>query len=535
MDKQQLIQSFSDIAKEKNIDRTEIGTILEELFKSLIERQYGQADNCDVVVNIDRGELEIYQNKVVVEDVDNPGSEISLKDAQKIEPGMSVGDDFVDVIDPTSFGRRLVVAARQFLSQQIRDIEKQHTFENYFTRVGEVVIGDVRQVNRDSIHIHIDQSELRMPRTEAIVNERYRRGETLRALIKSVEMTSRGPDIIISRSDNRFLAKLFEMEVPEIEDGIIEILAIARAPGLRSKIIVRSHDRRIDAVGACVGMRGSRIQAVVRELNGEKIDVINKSEQPEVLISRALSPAKPLNLYIDDDAKFCVAVFDDEEMDSGVGRNYHNVNLAAQVTGYKIEAVSQSDYEGVSKSKSSSKEIFLEQIDTITDRTVSLLSEGGVNTIADYNDASRDDLLTVKGVGEKMLETVEQKIEIYLTSLTESDESDDSHLSSEISKEEGNIVSSTEIEDENNEENSLTKPENLDEVIGDGGSDRESDLIKVSTEESEDSTHNKDEETDQGQDDNLEEATDPEIDLTSSEKELGTDDKESEQLQEMKS
>ncbi len=418
MDKQQIIQGFSDIAKEKNIDRTEIGTILEDLFKSLIERQYGQSDNCDVIVNIDRGELEIYQNKIVVDDVDNPGTEISLKDAKKIEPDMSIGDDFVDVIDPTSFGRRLIVAAKQFLNQQIRDVEKQHTFENYFNKVGDVILGDVRQVNKDSIHIHIEQSELRMPRSEAIPNERYRRGETLRALVKSVEMTSRGPDIVVSRSDNQFLAKLFEMEVPEIEDGIIEILAISRAPGQRAKIIVRSHDRRIDAVGACVGMRGSRIQAVVRELNGEKIDVINKSEQTEVLISRALSPAKPLNLYIDDSSNYCVAVFEDEEMDSGVGRNYQNVNLAAEVTGYKIEAVSETEYTGISKKKS--KEIYLEQLDSLTDRMVDLFSKANVNTVSEFQTASKDDLLKIKGLGNKMIETVSHRIDTYLNDLSNS-------------------------------------------------------------------------------------------------------------------
>ncbi|SVB79801.1 uncharacterized protein METZ01_LOCUS232655, partial [marine metagenome] len=271
--------------------------------------------------------------------------------------------------------------------------------------------------NRDSIHIHIEQSELRMPRTETIPNERYRRGQTLRALVKSVEMRASGPDIIVSRSDNQFLAKLFEMEVPEIEDGIIEIMTIVRAPGQRAKIIVRSHDRRIDAVGACVGMRGSRIQAVVRELNGEKIDVINKSDQPEVLISRALSPAKPLNLYIDDDAKHCVAVFDDEEMDSGVGRNYQNINLAAEVTGYKIEAVKQSEYEGTPVNKD--QEVFLDQIDTLTKRMVSLLSEAEVNTVADYNAATDEDLLAVKGVGAKMLETVSERITVYLASISQ--------------------------------------------------------------------------------------------------------------------
>ena len=256
-----------------------------------------------------------------------------------------------------------------------------------------------------------------MPRTETIPNERYRRGQTLRALIKSVEMRASGPDIVVSRSDNQFLAKLFEMEVPEIEDGIIEILTIVRAPGQRAKITVRSHDRRIDAVGACVGMRGSRIQAVVRELNGEKIDVINKSDQPEVLISRALSPAKPLNLYIDDDAKHCMAVFDDEEMDSGVGRNYQNINLAAELTGYKIEAVKQSEYEGTPVNKD--HEVFLDQINTLTKRMVSLLSEAGVSTVADYNAATDEDLLAVKGVGAKMLDTVSERIREYLASISE--------------------------------------------------------------------------------------------------------------------
>ena len=486
MDKQQLIQSFSDIAKEKNIDRTEIGTILEELFKSLIERQYGQSDNCDVIVNIDRGELEIYQNKIVVEDVENTGTEISIKDAKKLEPDMNIGDDFVDVIDPTSFGRRLVVAAKQFLNQQIRDVEKQHTFENYFNRVGEVVLGDVRQVNKDSIHIHIEQSELRMPRSEAIPNERYRRGETLRALVKSVEMTSRGPDIIVSRSDKQFLAKLFEMEVPEIEDGIIEILAISRAPGLRAKIIVRSHDRRIDAVGACVGMRGSRIQAVVRELNGEKIDVINKSEQAEVLISRALSPAKPLNLYIDDDANYCVAVFDDEEMDSGIGRNYHNVNLAADVTGYKIEAVSKSEYSGITNKKS--KDIFLEQIESLTERMVKLFSLAQVNTVEEFEKSSEEDLLKVKGLGKKMIETVSLRINEYLNNSDNSASGENKSEEAQISERETLTLSddlSQEISNKTDRnktliENTNLKKNNLDTgQILDNPSSEDSDLKEI--------------------------------------------------------
>ena len=223
MDKQDLIQSFSDIAKDKNVDRTEIGTIIENLFKTLIEKKFGTSDNCDVIVNIERGELEIYQNKTVVDFVEAEGTEISLHDAKRIEPSMEIGDPYIDVIDPASFGRRLIITAKQFLNSQIKDIEKKHSFENYFNRVGEIIIGDIRQINKDNINVYIEQSELRLPRSECIPNERYRRGDTIRAIVKSVEMKSNGPDIIISRADNKFLAKLFEMEVPEIEDGIIEI------------------------------------------------------------------------------------------------------------------------------------------------------------------------------------------------------------------------------------------------------------------------------------------------------------------------
>ena len=412
MDKQDLIQSFSDIAKDKNVDRTEIGTIIESLFKTLIEKKFGTSENCDVIVNIERGELEIYQNKTVVDFVEVEGTEISLHEAKQIEPSMEIGDPYIDVIDPASFGRRLIITAKQFLNNQIKDIEKKHTFENYFNRVGEIIIGDIRQINKDNINVYIEQSELRLPRSECIPNERYRRGDTIRAIVKSVEMKSNGPDIVISRSDNKFLAKLFEMEVPEIEDGIIEIEKITRAPGIRAKIIVTSHDRRIDAVGACVGMRGSRIQSVVRELNGEKIDVINKSEQPEILISRALSPAKPLNLYIDDSSKHCLAVFDDEEIDSGVGRNYNNLNLASDLTGYKIEAVKKSDYEENSPKKE--KEIFIDQVTTLTDSMIKMLSSANIDTLDQYKETKRDDLLLIKGIGEKMLNSIDEKIDTYL-------------------------------------------------------------------------------------------------------------------------
>ena len=229
-----------------------------------------------------------------------------------------------------------------------------------------------------------------MPRKETIKSERYRRGDSIRAVIKSVEITSRGPEIVISRSDNHFLYKLFEMEVPEIEDGIIEIRTISRYPGERAKIIVQSHDRRIDPVGACVGMRGSRIQAIVRELNNERIDIINYSEQSEILVSRALSPAKPLDLYLDDDRKYCIAIFDDDDLEFAIGRGGVNVNLAANVTEYRIDAFGKKEYER----KRIEQETPLADIPDMPARAVKPLKEKGITTISELLNAEEEKLIS---------------------------------------------------------------------------------------------------------------------------------------------
>ena len=262
----ELIEVFSEIAREKNVERSELASIMEDLFLYVIEKEYGDSSNCSCIVNLDKGEIEIYAEKTIVVEVDDYKVEITLEDAIAKEPdavdGLDIGDTFVEVIDFNLFGRRLITTAKQFFAQRLRDVERNYIYEDYVNRIGDIVIGVVHQVQRDNVFINIEQAELRMPKKEQILSERYRRNDTIRAVIKSVEVTSKGPDIVISRSDNHFLHKLFEMEVPEIEDSIIEIISIARYPGERAKIIVRSNDRRIDPVGACVGMRGSRIQAI---------------------------------------------------------------------------------------------------------------------------------------------------------------------------------------------------------------------------------------------------------------------------------
>jgi len=409
----ELIEVFSEIAREKNVERSELATILEELFLYVIEKEYGDSSNCSCIVNIDKGEIEIYAEKTIVEEIDDYKVEITLEEAIAKEPeaaDMEIGDVFVEVIDPKIFGRRLVTTAKQFFAQKLRDVERNYIYEDYANRIGEIVIGDVHQVQRDGVFINIEQAELRMPKKEQIQSERYRRGESMRAVIKSVEVTSKGPDIIVSRSDNHFLYKLFELEVPEIEDGIIEISAIARYPGERAKIIVKSNDRRIDPVGACVGMRGSRIQAIVRELNNEKIDIVNHSEQAEILVSRALSPAKPAKLFLDDEKKYCVALFDDESIDAAIGRNGMNINLASQITDYKIDAYGLRQYERIQEDQKTP----LENIEGVDSATIGILQSIDVNVVSDLLDADMDVLLKTEGIDDENLDNIYEAVQLFI-------------------------------------------------------------------------------------------------------------------------
>tara|TARA_B110000881_G_C18583843_1_gene523449 strand:+ start:686 stop:1993 length:1308 start_codon:yes stop_codon:yes gene_type:complete len=422
----ELIEVFSEIAREKNVERSELASILEELFLYIIEREYGDSSNCSCIVNLDKGEIEIYAEKTIVKEIDDYKVEITLEDAIAKEPeeaeGLTFGDVFVEVIDLRVFGRRIISTAKHFFSQKLRDVERNYIYEDYANRIGEIVIGVVHQVQRDNVFVNIDQAELRLPKSEQIYSERYRRGDTVRSIIKSVEITSKGPDIVVSRSDNHFLNKLFEMEVPEIEDGIIDITSIARQPGERAKIIVQSNDRRIDPVGACVGMRGSRIQAVVRELNNEKIDIVNFSEQPEILITRALSPAKPVNLYIDEEKEYCIAIFEDENLDSAIGRSGMNINLASRVTGYKIDAYGINQYKRLQDDQNT----LLSDIDGIEGSLTKILNDSNIKTVTDLMDADEESLSEVKGLSSEKVETIFSLVQSFIE--REIDEPDDESI-----------------------------------------------------------------------------------------------------------
>jgi len=336
-----IVEAFSQMVKGKNVDRDILENIIEEIFGVMVKKKYGLEANFDVIANMDKGDIEIFLEREIVDEVEDPALEVSIEEVNKAgnEEELEVGDDYVEKLELSSFGRRLINLARQNLNQRIREIEKELIYNEYSEMVGEIIVGDIYQVRRNDILINHNRTELLLPRVEQIPRERYRKGDTLRAVIKEVRKTANGPVIIISRADNLFLRKLFEIEIPEIYDGIIEIKRIAREPSERAKVAVESHDQRIDAVGACVGMKGVRIHAIVRELSNENIDVVNYSDDPVTLIQRTLAPAKLKQIDINESEKSCSVMADSDQVSLIVGRNGVNIRLAMKLTGYEIDVI----------------------------------------------------------------------------------------------------------------------------------------------------------------------------------------------------
>lgn len=337
----EIVESFSQMAREKSVDKELLAGIIEEIFGILVKKKYGEDANFSVVVNMDKGDIEIFLEREIVEKVENPSLQVSIDEVNTKgnEDELEVGDDYVERIELSEFGRRLINLARQNLSQKIREIEKELVLNEYKEMLGEIVVGDIYQVRRNDVLVNHNKNEMSIPRIEQIPKEKYRKGDTIRAVIKEVKSTPTGTSIIISRADNLFLRRLFEIEIPEIYDGVIEIKRIAREPGERAKVAVESHDNRIDAVGACVGMKGVRIHAIVRELNNENIDVINYSDDPFVFIQRALLPAKLKQIEIDEENKKCTVFADSDQVSLIVGRSGVNIRLAIKLTGYDIEVI----------------------------------------------------------------------------------------------------------------------------------------------------------------------------------------------------
>lgn len=335
-----LINTFAEFKELKNIDRATMVSVLEDVFRNMLVKTYGSDENFDIIINTESGDFEIWRNRLVMEDGDvlDENTQISLSDARKIDPTYEVGEEVATEVKFSDFGRRSVLAIRQNLASRIMDLEKANLFQKYTERVGEIITGEVYQVwKREMLVLDDEDNELLLPKSEQIPSDFFRKGDTVRAIVSKVEMINNSPKIILSRTAPEFLERLFELEVPEIFDGLITIKKIVRIPGERAKVAVESYDERIDPVGACVGVKGSRIYGIVKELRNENIDVVNYTSNPSLMIQRALNPAKVLSIDINEETKTAEVHLKPSEISLAIGKGGLNIRLASMLTGYDID------------------------------------------------------------------------------------------------------------------------------------------------------------------------------------------------------
>ena len=350
MDNLNLISNFAEFKELKNIDKSTMIGVLEDVFRHALQKQYETDENFDVIINPEKGDLEIWRNRTVVEDgaVEDPNAQIAVSEVKAIDATYEVGDEYADEIKLSSFGRRAVLSLRQNLASRILDLEKASLYEKYSEKVGEIISGEVYQVWKKEVLILDDEdNELVLPKAEQIPNDFYRKGDTIKAIVKSVEMNNNQPRIVLSRTANEFLERLFEQEVPEIFDGLITIKKIVRIPGERAKVAVESYDERVDPVGACVGMKGSRIYTIVKELRNENIDVVNYTANPSLMIQRALNPAKISSITIDEERKTASVYLKPDQVSLAIGKGGLNIRLSKMLTGYDIDVYREVEEEDV--------------------------------------------------------------------------------------------------------------------------------------------------------------------------------------------
>jgi N utilization substance protein A len=404
IDKKMIIDAFAEMAGHKNIDKDLLQGVLEETLSMIVRKKYGMEANFDIIVNMDKGDIEIYMMRDIVEEVEDPELEVSLKEAQMYgdpEEEYEVGDEYIEEITldniADSFGRRLISLASQNLNQRIREIEKDNIYNEYINKVGEVIIGEIHQVRRHDILVMHDKVETRLPREEQIPNEPYRfkKNQTIKAIIKEVRRNGPGshPDIILSRASEQYLAKLFEVEIPEIYDGIIQIKSIARDPGERSKVAVISYDERVDPVGACVGMKGIRIHSIVRELNNENIDLIQFTEDSVEFVRKALAPAKVKDIEIDEEERVANVVVPEDQVSLAIGKNGQNVRLASKLTGYNVTLI-----------KEGGEDIDLTEFSAELGHELLIrLEDLGIETAREFLDTPVEKLIMVPGITKELL------------------------------------------------------------------------------------------------------------------------------------
>ncbi len=397
-----LIESFSEFKDDKLIDRVTLMAILEDVFRSALKKKYGEDDNFDIIVNPDKGDLEIWRNRVVVADgeVEDPNSEISLSEARKIEPDFEVGEDVSEEVKLIDLGRRSILALRQNLIAKIHEHDNTNIYKHFKDLEGEIYTAEVHHIRHRAIILLDDEgNEIILPKDRQIPSDFFRKGENVRGVIESVELKGSKPQIIMSRTAPVFLEKLFEQEIPEVFDGLITVKKVVRIPGEKAKVAVDSYDDRIDPVGACVGMKGSRIHSIVRELGNENIDVINYTNNDQLFITRALSPAKIVSIKLDEENKRAEVMLKPEEVSKAIGRGGHNIRLAGQLTGYEIDVFRDGGEEDVE---------LREFADEIEDWVIAEFAKIGLDTAKSILEQDVDDLVRRTDLEEETIREVIQ-------------------------------------------------------------------------------------------------------------------------------
>jgi len=399
-----LIDTFSEFKELKNIDRSTLISVMEESFRNVISKMFGTDENYDVIINPDKGDFEIYRNRIVVadEDLEDTNLQISLTDAKKIDEDYEIAEDVTELVNFLDFGRRAILTLRQTLSSKILELQKDNVFSKYSEKVGQIVSAELYQIwKKEMLLIDEEGNELYLPKTEQIPTDFYRKGDTVRAVVAMVENKNNNPKIILSRISPVFLERLFELEVPEIHEGLILIKKIARMPGERAKVAVESYDERIDPVGACVGVKGSRIHGIVRELRNENIDVINYTSNTSLFISRALSPAKISSIRLNEVEKKAEVYLKPEEVSQAIGKNGMNIKLAGMLTGYTLDVFRELDEE------TDTEDIYLDEFsDEIDQWIIDALKTIGCDTAKSVLAISRQDLIRRTDLEEETIDEV---------------------------------------------------------------------------------------------------------------------------------
>ena len=390
MDNLNLVSTFAEFKELKNIDKSTMIGVLEDVFRHLLIKTYETDENFDVIINPEKGDLEIWRNRTIVEDgtVENPNQQISLTDARKIDSTYEVGEEVAEEIKLADFGRRAVLSLRQNLASRIMDLEKANLFNKYTEKVGEIITGEVYQVwKKEILVLDDDDNELVLPKSEQIPSDFFRKGESVKAIVARVEMKNNSPYIVLSRTAPEFLERLFEMEVPEIYDGLITIKKIARIPGERAKVAVESYDERIDPVGACVGVRGSRIQNIVQELRGERIDIVVWSPEIATYARNALAPALVSRIVVDEEENLLEVIVPDDQLTNAIGRKGQNVKLAARLLGWKVDIFTETRY-----NEANAIGHGLEQVASVAEVSIEALLEAGYSSLDALREASDEEL-----------------------------------------------------------------------------------------------------------------------------------------------